>query len=93
MELRFFFRVKVSPVKLDTMDLLSQQTLAVPLRGIPNTLSLYLMDSIRSTAILIAMNSELNMDDYCAWQNHRTGAHFKQMSIPVSGNLVIWLPP
>lgn len=45
-----------------TTLLLSQHILAAPLIGILNTRNLYLSDSINSTAILAAINSDLNED-------------------------------
>jgi len=63
MELCFFFNVDVGMVELMTTELLSQNTLAGPSSGIPNIRNLYLMDSIRSTRILIATNSEPKVED------------------------------
>jgi hypothetical protein len=56
--------VDVGTVELVMTDLLLQKTFAVPSRGMPRIRSLaHLVDSIRSTAILIATNSDPNVDD------------------------------
>ena len=63
MELCFFFSVEVGVVEIVTTDLLSQKTLPEVSIGAPNMQSLYGNDSIISTAILDAMNSEPKVDD------------------------------
>jgi len=64
MELCFFLRVEVGTVELVTTDIRSQNIFVVPLSGTPNILSLYLMDAMRSTVILMATNLDPNVDYY-----------------------------
>jgi hypothetical protein len=72
--------MEVGVVEFVTTDSLLQNTFTGPSIGTPNIRSLYLRDSIISTAIFIAMNCEPKVDDstvFCASEHHIIGAEFR----------------
>jgi hypothetical protein len=75
--------------------LLSPNTFAGPLIGMPNILSLYLNASIISTQMHVAANSDLNVDVstvLCALENQIMGAQLRYIKILVRDRLVTRWP-
>ena len=75
--------------------ILSAKTFVAPVMGMPNILSLYLIESFMSTACLIATNSLLKVDDstvFCPLLYHKMGALFTKIITPVLDLLINLFP-
>ena len=75
--------------------ILSAKTFATPVMGMPNTLSLYLIESFMSTACLIQTKLLPQVDDstvFCPLLYHIMGALFTKIITPVLDLLVNLFP-
>ena len=75
--------------------ILSAQTFVAPVMGMPNILSLYLIESFIPTACLIATNLHPKVDDstvFCPLLYHKMGALFTKIINPVLDLLVHLFP-